>query len=862
MISHERTPYCPQGMASGLTLGIRLLRSRATLCSLLLLFYIFVFVSLNAFFAYARSPSKDEMSTAKRWVAAKFSGQPEPEPAQAYLTVYLKSGSVQRDSIAGHPLRIRDKVYSHGLHCPSIGKVDVHLPSAGKAFHAVVGLDSNDVGYYANEGRGSLIASVEVGGEEKFRTPVLREGVAGVPVQVDLSGATEFALRLTDAGDGIVFGNDFNQADWAEAQVVLTNGNTIKLKDLPVSPLPEPFTSQVPFSFRYEGQPSTELLKIWELKRSVRHLDNFRVEHTLTYTDPKTGLVVRCVGIAYEDFPVVEWTVYFKNNSASTTPLLENILALDSRIERDMNEEFVLHHSRGTPNSPTDYQPLETKLEQKAEKRISAAGGRPTNSDLCYFNLQWSGQGVIIGLGWPGQWAAQFTRDEGTGLRVRAGQELTHFKLLPGEEVRSPLVALLFWKGDWINGQNIWRRWMNAHNLPRPGGKLPPPQWAASSGRQDIEMQGASEQNQIAFIDRYLAAGLNIDYWWMDAGWYSFKDAWWNVGTWELDPRRFPRGFQPITAHAHEKGIKIIVWFEPERVTPGTWIFETHPEWLLGRSGGNRLLNLGNPEAWKWLVNHVDKLIIEQGIDLYRQDFNFDPLPYWQENDAEDRQGITEIKHVTGYLDYWDELRRRHPNLLIDTCASGGRRNDLETLRRAVPLWRSDYAYEPAGMQQLTYGIALWIPYFGTGINSFDAYTFRSQMAPAIVTAWDPSRQEVDPSQLRRFISQWRQVSEFYEGDFYPITSYSTSTEDWIAWQFDDFHRGEGMVQAFRRPASPYESARFKLRGLESAARYAITNLDETTPFEMTGQELMESGLLVRLKEKPAAAILIYKQIK
>src|ERR1039457_1103667 len=87
------------------------------------------------------------------------------------------------------------------------------------------------------------------------------------------------------------------------------------------------------------------------------------------------------------------------------------------------------------------------------------------------------------------------------------------------------------------------------------------------------------------------------------------------------------------------------------------------------------------------------------------------PISIWRANDASDRQGITEIKHVVGYLAYWDELRRRFPAMLIDTCASGGRRNDLETLRRAVPLWRSDFAYEPAAMQQMTYGMALWIPY-------------------------------------------------------------------------------------------------------------------------------------------------------
>ena len=132
-------------------------------------------------------------------------------------------------------------------------------------------------------------------------------------------------------------------------------------------------------------------------------------------------------------------------------------------------------------------------------------------------------------------------------------------------------------------------------------------------------------------------------------------------------------------------GIKTIVWFEPERVTPGTWLTEHHPEWILGGKGGG-LLNLGNPAARAWLTDHVDKLMTEQGIDLYRQDFNMDPLALWRGNDAEDRQGITEIHHVEGYLAYWDELLRRHPDMFIDSCASGGRRNDLETMRRAIPL--------------------------------------------------------------------------------------------------------------------------------------------------------------------------------
>jgi len=287
--------------------------------------------------------------------------------------------------------------------------------------------------------------------------------------------------------------------------------------------------------------------------------------------------------VVYHDFPTVEWTLYFKNTGTQDTPILEDIQALDARFERNAEGEFVLHHSKGSPESPTDYEPFATVLEPKAEKRISAPGGRPTKSDLCYFNLEWPGEGVIIALGWPGQWAAEFKRDDGRGLRVRAGQELTHFKLLPGEEVRSPLVALQFWKGDWIEAQNVWRRWMIAHNLPRPGRKLPPPQTAGGSGRLTIEMQEANEENQKAYLDQYLQSGLKLEYWWMDAGWYVFRPQWWSTGTWEPDPERFPHGLRPIADHAHAKGVKIIVWFEPERVTPGSWLYEKHPDWLLGR---------------------------------------------------------------------------------------------------------------------------------------------------------------------------------------------------------------------------------------------------------------------------------------
>ena len=327
-----------------------------------------------------------------------------------------------------------------------------------------------------------------------------------------------------------------------------------------------------------------------------------------------------------------------------------------------------------------------------------------------------------------------------------------------------------------------------------------------------------------------------------------------------------------------------------------TWLWKHHPEWLLkpadlppqlAYQAPWRLLNLGNPEARRWLTDHIVTLLDEEGIDLYRQDFNMDPLYNWRASDAPNRQGITENAYVVGYLAYWDELRRRRPQLRIDSCASGGRRNDLETMRCAVPFIRSDYLFEPTGLQGQMYGISCWLPFQGTGyidrrsvqtskiflppgrwfpddgsqeIES-DAYLFRSAMSPHVTVAFDMQDPAVDFATQRKLYEQWRSVAANYFGDYYPLTPYNLDPTLWIAWQFDRPEAGEGLLQAFRRPHSVYETARFQLRGLDDNSRYAIRDLDTDETREMTGHELLHAGLPVMIRERPGAVLLTYKKL-
>ena len=385
------------------------------------------------------------------------------------------------------------------------------------------------------------------------------------------------------------------------------------------------------FSFTYGGKPSTELLKTWKLERASRRLDDQRTERTLAFTDPKTGLVVRCRRRRVQRFSDrrMDAALQERGNRRHARSLPTSRPSMPPSSAR-ATASSPCTRSRATRAWPTVFSRFQNGSARRLRNKLRPVGGRPTNGAAPYWNFETAGKGFIVALGWPGQWAAQFDRDDGKTLRIRAGQELTHFKLHPGEEVRSPLVALQFYCGDWIRGQNLWRRWMVAHNIPRPGGKLVPTHYGACWSN-DLHPRADTE---MAILNGYLREKIPLGFYFIDAGWYPSKRDWWtDAGTWEVDKERFPKGIREVSDLAHANGMKFVLWFEPERAGPGTWLSENHPEWILGgRSGG--LVNLGNRDAWKWIVDRIDSLIKSEGVDVYRQDFNIDPLGYWRGADA------------------------------------------------------------------------------------------------------------------------------------------------------------------------------------------------------------------------------------
>jgi alpha-galactosidase len=133
-------------------------------------------------------------------------------------------------------------------------------------------------------------------------------------------------------------------------------------------------------------------------------------------------------------------------------------------------------------------------------------------------------------------------------------------------------------------------------------------------------------------------------------------------------------------------------------------------------------------------------------------------------------------------------------------------------------------------------------------------------MSPEFTVGVDTRRPDQDYDLLRKLVTEWRQVSPCYSGDYYPLTGYSTVNDVWMAWQFDRPESGEGFVQAFRRADCVQPSVRLKLRGLDPAVRYTLTDFDAGLRGQVSGRELRDEGLLIEADDRPQAVVIAYRR--
>lgn len=196
-------------------------------------------------------------------------------------------------------------------------------------------------------------------------------------------------------------------------------------------------------------------------------------------------------------------------------------------------------------------------------------------------------------------------------------------------------------------------------------------------------MGDPTEEREKMIIDK--AAALGCEYYCMDCGWYD-KGNWWDrVGEWKESPERFPHGMKSVCDYAHAKGLKMGVWLEIEVMGTACALAQKLPDsWFICRHGKRRidnkryLLDFRNPEVRKYCTDTVDRLIRDYGIDYFKIDYNVTTGP-GSDLDC-DSTGDAMLEHYRCLYEWYRDLYRRHPDLVIENCGSGAQRMDYGIL--------------------------------------------------------------------------------------------------------------------------------------------------------------------------------------
>ena len=215
------------------------------------------------------------------------------------------------------------------------------------------------------------------------------------------------------------------------------------------------------------------------------------------------------------------------------------------------------------------------------------------------------------------------------GLRVEAGQELTHLSLKPGEEIRTPLIAMLFWRGtDVVRGAEplaalVHRAQHAAGRRPDAAARHARSRWTARAEhrlRQAVSPGGHPARTSAGATPAPGARpGIRAA-----AAPTRASDAWLNTGTWEIDPAKYPQGIQAVQrlGPCPRNEVRPVVRAGTGGRPGNRGWARTIPNGCCRARRTGALLNEGNPAALNWLIDHVDGMIKSQGIDWYREDMN------------------------------------------------------------------------------------------------------------------------------------------------------------------------------------------------------------------------------------------------
>ncbi len=319
------------------------------------------------------------------------------------------------------------------------------------------------------------------------------------------------------------------------------------------------------------------------------------------------------------------------------------------------------------------------------------------------------GEVWAVHLAFSGDKRLWFERSDLGAAVIGAGERLSGLRLSAGEVYTAPDVFAL-WSGEGLDAvaarSHDWVRETRGAMRPRP---VTVNTWEAVYFDHDL-----TRLTELASA----AADVGAERFVLDDGWFTGRtDDTRALGDWTVDAQSWPDGLSPLVDHVRGLGMEFGLWLEPEMVSLDSELARAHPDWLLSDPATptwrfQHVLDLTKPDVRTHLFDAIDALLREYPISFVKWDHNRDLLV--------DDSGA-QVRAVYSLL---DDLRRSHPHVEFESCASGGARIDLQMVRHADRFWTSD-TNDPLVRQRIQQWTGLLLPpeYLGAHVGDARAHT-------------------------------------------------------------------------------------------------------------------------------------------
>ena len=369
-----------------------------------------------------------------------------------------------------------------------------------------------------------------------------------------------------------------------------------------------------------------------------------------------------------------------------------------------------------------------------------------------------------------------------------------------------------------------------------------------------------TEDKLMPIVER--AKELGIEMFVLDDGWFGHRDDdRSSLGDWFVDEKKFNHGIAGFAKRVHDLNMKFGLWFEPEMISIDSKLYQTHPEWMIktpgrGQTPGRHqfVLDMSRQEVVDYLFGLMSHIIQDAKLDYIKWDMNRNITEMYGADLPADQQLEFSHRYILGVYDLYDRLTKAFPDVLFESCASGGGRFDLGMMYYAPQAWCSDDtdAIERIKIQDGTsygYTPSMWgahvsaVPNDQVGrLTSIDT---RAKVAyfgafgyELDVTELSDEEQATIKQQVA-FYKQYRKLFQF--GTFYRLETPDTS-DNVYGWETvsPDKQTAIGMRYQILNGANP-AYIRYYFKGLDPERHYTVNDGSEV----FSGAELMNAGYFV-----------------